>query len=500
MAYISTFQHDIFVSYAHVDDEKSKGSMGLVTFIVEELMTMIRQRLPNYDSFDHFFDRRSIDSATENQRFEEAARNSAIFIAICSPNYAVRPHTREELSAFMECGESSRVFAVELLPPECESDYLPPLEIKIRRRFYHMPSVTERNSRRWSITADRDLLLRNIEDVAADIADSLLAMKKGAQTPASSPPVSPKVPDLCPATVADAPPAVQAIPAVPVGIAFAWETPARAAAQDLRRYLADMGVPVLPADERAYPLGGDAFRETVAGIMPCVGLFVQMLGADPGHRPPDLPEGYARCQLNAAREADVPILNWLSPGIDQQDVEDEDHLALLEDGTVTVSTLETFKQMVLDKARSLAAPKDPVPVPGKAPATRQDLVFIGTGSQSQNIAEQVQIWFCDRGCEAVANWCAGAPPLNLTALDEQLGRADALLFLHRGTNDHKAGHLIRRFYRVKATREAPPKALARVYGPPEPPALVERGDGFLDLDCSDGSLDALGLVIEELDR
>ena len=87
MAFVPGFEHDVFVSYAHFDNEPDTQEIRWVSRFQADLKVALRQRL-GVDP-DIFFDNRSL----QNQFLEELtqnARGAAAFIAIMSPSYMKR--------------------------------------------------------------------------------------------------------------------------------------------------------------------------------------------------------------------------------------------------------------------------------------------------------------------------------------------------------------------------------------------------------------------------
>jgi hypothetical protein len=102
----------VFVSYAHDDNARGASGRGWVSEFVRQLAAAMRQRV---GSADVYFDDTHLQA---NQRLDElktAARDSAVFLAIASRNYATREWTKRELEAFTSVAEDPhRLFAVEL--------------------------------------------------------------------------------------------------------------------------------------------------------------------------------------------------------------------------------------------------------------------------------------------------------------------------------------------------------------------------------------------------
>src|SRR5271166_3668759 len=77
---------------------------------------------------------------------------------------------------------------------------------------------------------------------------------------------------------------------------------------NVRRFLEQAGLRVVPRGW--YSLDAATFRRSAAADIATADLFVQLLSGVTGKRPPDLTEGYAKCQLQLALDASKPVLQW----------------------------------------------------------------------------------------------------------------------------------------------------------------------------------------------
>ena len=132
-------------------------------------------------------------------------------------------------------------------------------------------------------------------------------------------------------------------------------------------------------------LEGKAFKDAIEEDLPQSALFVQLLGKLPGKRPPEIPQGYTRLQIERAGAADLPTLQWRDPALVIDEEIPEEHRTLLEAETVFSEPLETFKQRVVRAAwppkRSPSPPSDqlsPAPV-----------VFINVERRDRALAEEI---------------------------------------------------------------------------------------------------------------
>src|SRR5262249_51923432 len=98
----------------------------------------------------------------------------------------------------------------------------------------------------------------------------------------------------------------------------------------LTRNLEQRNLRVIP--DAWYPRDPEAFRQAVEDGLNQADLFVQLLSAAPGRKPPGLAGGYVGYQQARARVLGLPILQWRSPALDvpsvERDVEDAQHRAL----------------------------------------------------------------------------------------------------------------------------------------------------------------------------
>jgi hypothetical protein len=152
-----------------------------------------------------------------------------------------------------------------------------------------------------------------------------------------------------------------------VGFAFASEGPTIFLAEvtddletrreEVRRYLSQAGLNTLP--QTYYPRDDPAsFGQAMTTDLVRCKVFVQLLSAFTGHRPPTLQKGYPELQHELAQRAKVPILQWRSRDLDIGSVENPAQRVLLEYETVRACGIEEFKESIVEEARrtSPAAP------------------------------------------------------------------------------------------------------------------------------------------------
>ena len=150
--------------------------------------------------------------------------------------------------------------------------------------------------------------------------------------------------------------------------------------EQVRRYLEQAQLRVLPAQRY---LEGQAFRDALEQALGQSTLFIQLLSEYPGRRPPDIPQGYIRLQLERAQALKLPILQWHDPTLKLEQVESQEQRELLEAVSVYAEPLESFKQRIVQQA--LPPPPSPPTVHAGAP-----VVFINTERRDRTLAETIR--------------------------------------------------------------------------------------------------------------
>src|SRR5690242_14138767 len=121
MTYVPGFKHDIFVSYASVDNEADAQKVRWVSHFRDDLEIALRQRLGQ--DIKIFFDAADLHAYHQLEQLIDDAGNSAIFLALLSPSYVERKWPLAELKAFAAAGartagEANRIVTVEIFPVE----------------------------------------------------------------------------------------------------------------------------------------------------------------------------------------------------------------------------------------------------------------------------------------------------------------------------------------------------------------------------------------------
>src|SRR4051812_28894357 len=99
MAFIPGFEHDVFISYAHANNERlTEKDEGYVTKLFDDLAHFLTAELGRREYFSVWLDReemRIYDGI--NAKFNTSFLNSAVLLCVCSQSYVESMWCRHEL-------------------------------------------------------------------------------------------------------------------------------------------------------------------------------------------------------------------------------------------------------------------------------------------------------------------------------------------------------------------------------------------------------------------
>jgi hypothetical protein len=438
MAYLSSsgYDFDIFVSYAHVDDQPlHDDDDGWVTRFKKCLEMELGRKLGRSDAYALWMDHQLRGGQPITPEILEKVQRSAMLLVVLSASYVESEWCRRELDAFAGVpeGRARPVFVVELDP---ETESLSPLA-DLKRSEFWTPDTKTRTPRILGKLKPDQAYFAAVEDLVREIVDKLKQMRRAeSRSAAPAPPVS-------------------------NGSVFLAEVTDDLDEQrnNVRRYLDQAGIAVLP--KSGFSFHPEAFRQTVREGLSAADLFVQLLSAVPGKRPPDLPEGYAKCQLQLALLLGKPVLQWRSPMLDISTVGDSVQRTLLDAPTVRAEGIEDFKREI---RRRLDDQLKPPPQTVAAGA----FVFVDMDSTDRPLAEQL----CD-----ILSLCGAGYQLPTEDRDPRKFRKDlrdklmecnALILIYGTTTRSWVDGHLRELQRILTCRPNPLRGLALIEGPPDP--------------------------------
>ena len=487
MAFVPGFQHDVFVSYAHFDNEPDSQEIRWVSRFQADLKTALRQRLGTEPEI--FFDNRSLTNQYLDELLDNA-RKSASFLAIVSPSYMKREWTIKELEAFdAAASDQNRLVPVELLPVP-EDDCHPRFREVKCAQFYWKDELEEDIALKLTPRFNPEKYEQRLQALAHRL-EKLLHSLHGRD----SDPVEIKGP-LSGETI----------------LLAQTTNDLYDEREQVQAYLQQFGAKVLP--EGDYMLGGPAFAAAVKADLGKAGLFVQLLGPFRSSRPPDLkdddaaePKSYAQFQYDAAKAAGAPILQWRRPDLDLKTITHWDK-GLLDGPEVLAMGLQEFLKEIRKtiERRNTAAEREKAKAAkdkerDDAPS-KSEYLFINADTSDRELTAQLLKVF-----EGRPDWIAAGPLFEGSAeditkdLDANLVDCQALLLVYGKAAAPWVRAQLRRYSKMERLRETPPRVKTILLGPPTPKPEISVSGGFTRLDFQNGiTADIVEQIVAELRR
>jgi hypothetical protein len=469
MSLVSGFKHDVFVSYAHFDNEEDAQGVRWVSRFQLDLKNALRQRLGKDPEV--FFDSRSFEASDRVDFLVENVRQSAVFVAVLSPSYVARDFTIKELQAFCQSGsDGSPVVTVELLPVE-DGRIHSLLHGRKRTPFWWKDQAEQDVPFPLTPKSNSEMYNERLHVLAHQIKNLLVDMRgRGARDTgfdAAQPPQ----------------PASASAPVGKVGktVLLAQVTDDLYDERErVRAYLEQFGVQVLP--ENDYPQGGTEFANAFEADAARAGLFAQLLGQSPSRKPPDLPQTYSQYQYESAKTRGLKILQWRRPDLDLATVVHRDK-PLLEGPDVLALGLEEFKAEILRFSKQEQPKRPPVLHEGNCH------VFINADRSDKELADALLKVFEDR-----KNFSAARPLFEGSAedivkdLEENLLSCGALVLLYGSAPPAWVRAQLLRYSKLESRRDMPLRLKSILLGPPVPKPELAWSGGFEKIDCQEGDI------------
>lgn len=185
MSFLSTFDDDIIISYAHLDDQPLKGHDGWITNLHHDLETRVSQLLgykvavwrdPKLTGNDEYTD-----------ELVDQMAGKGVLVSVLSPRYLTSDWCLREVREFCLAAERTggvrvnnkfRIFKV-VKTPVPRDQYPPPLRDLLEYRFYRIEESTDR-PHEFNPEIDPEALKdywARVEDLATDIKELLKTLK-----------------------------------------------------------------------------------------------------------------------------------------------------------------------------------------------------------------------------------------------------------------------------------------------------------------------------------
>jgi hypothetical protein len=446
--YVPGFKYDVFVSYAHVDDEPMVGAgLGWVSTLQRNLFTLLGRRLGRRENYTPFTDHR-LRGHDDIDSLLEAARNSATLVVILSPGWAESKYCQDELKTFLNRSIRNRprdIFVVEML--KLTGNRPEGLPNSRDYGFWYEDERGRTHTYAYFNYKDPELDYgKRLDQLAQELADHLNDLRTEAlgQLPTAASPLPGATPQV---------PAQPAGPRTPIVLAEVTDDLVAQRA-DISSYLRDQNFEVLPEGTYRW-LPPDKVQAAVAHDLGGAGAFVQLLGETPGYTDPQVPYGFPWLQHRAAKEIGAKIVQWRKPEIDLKAIDLPEYRALVGGETVHEMQLHDFKKFIIDVLR---------PPPVAAPS-HPGAIFINADQPDLDVARRFKESL-EGEFPVVIPSADGDPRQLREMMDEYLTYCESVVMLYGTTKSTWIDSQLWRYNRVKSNRERPPRLLAVLEIPP----------------------------------
>jgi len=341
--YVPNYKHDIFVSYAHVDDIVIEGAKkGWVTTMIKSLNTQLAQKLGSADTFSLWMDYELRGNSSATRETLEHLTNSATLVLILSPGYLASPWCYLELNTFLEQVDTPGcVFVVECDEVEEKPEGLSDL------RGYRFWRRDDTGKTRTLATPQPDPNEREyynlIEDFGRELVDKLKQLKKSAKIPGT-------LSQHQTSTVAPNPRAIIFLAEVTDDL--------QEQRNQVKRYLEQYNIQIIPDTLYFFP-GDNAteqLRKAIEADLQKSTLFVQLLSQSKPFRPPGMSTPQLQYEYAQAVK-NLPILQWRDPQLDLNSITDTAQKDFLDSTQVMATSLEEFRQYIIQRLEKIEEQK-----------------------------------------------------------------------------------------------------------------------------------------------
>jgi TIR domain-containing protein len=473
------FENDIFVSYAHIDDQViADGQTGWIATLHRALEVRLAQLLgyepkiwrdPKLQGNDVFAD-----------KLVDRLPRVAVLISILSPRYVKSEWCLRELNEFLRAtggarvADKLRVFKV-VKTPVLRAQMPPPLVPVLGYEFF---TVDPQNGRERELEFNqalatpeqRRLYLLKLDDLAHDVADLLATLER------------------------DAPVAGDAAADVPTRSVYVAETSADAndRRDTIRRELQARGFTVLP--DRPLPLVADECAAVVRDQLARCCLSVHIVGRNYGLVPDGARESIVVVQnelaIERASTGDFGRLIWMPPDVTVDDPRQHQFIERLESdprndaGTDVLKTaIEDFKSVLhvrLSPPRPAQAVATDEPLRDESAADPIKRVYVICDRRDVNDTRALEDFLFSRRCEVILPVFDGDEAQIRQDHETNLIECDAAVIYYGAGNELWLRSKLRELKKIAGYGRTRPLTARAVYV--APPSTPEK-DRFRTLDA-----------------
>jgi hypothetical protein len=330
MSYVSDFEHDIFISYAHDDNQSRIAKAGWVQQFHAALEQTLIEKWGRRNCPSIWRDPRLQGNEVFAETLSDELRKVAVIISVVSPNYLESDWCKRELNEFRQAAEQRggftldrKVRAFKVIKTHIERDQEPEdLQGITGYRFYKYDAASKRTTA-FKLTPDDDNLtaaLNLIEDMANDIMELLDKIRQSKGDTANT---------------TEEPTESADTPALASSSIYLAETSLHLDAKRsvVKRDLEARGHKVLPDGDLPRRSAGQ-FKDAVRDALNQCQMSIHMIGEERDHVLPGATNDVVYLQNELAaeqcRERKMSRLVWLPPGMTATDEDQRKFVNMLQ--------------------------------------------------------------------------------------------------------------------------------------------------------------------------
>jgi hypothetical protein len=455
MSIIPGYKHDVFVSYAHIDNEQATASTGWVGVLVDRLQRELQQRLGSRD-VKIWRDQQLDGNRPLTPAILEAVRASATLLVVMSPAYLNSEWCKRERDTFLELVKQrvndGSVFIVHARDVERASM---PSEFGDLEgfRFWTLDKEVGSDRPLGIFDPGEPEFVRRIFALSHKLKEQLYRAQKSSAIKT----------------------ALGAVSSASVFLARTTED-LEEREEDLRTYLEQQGYQTLP--RARYPQDSlESYEAAMLRDLEQCRSFVQLLSNSRG-RELDFGTGKRSTifQHEVAEKSGVPRLLWRDRGIDLNGIRDGAYRALVD--RAQASGIEEFKRAILESLREKTTP---------LPVRPEAAVFVNADAADHTLAADIGRALARLGVDCFMPLSQGKPEAIRVDRETNLRECDGVLLVYGQAGPDWVRQQFLHGRKVLRLRERPPAALALLEGPPpDKDDLALASSNLKLLDCRNG--------------
>ncbi len=456
------YKHDIFISYAHVDNEPFIGfKHGWVTYLFQTLTYSLAKKFGAINVTSRWKGVQSMGNVLVQSEIAQNLERSAILLILLSPGFLSSELCMQELRHFLNTIKTERnngyqrIFIVEKNKIE-ENAFPKSLSKFPLDRFWNLDA--QGRARTLAIPRPDPMDIRyhqKVDDLARKLIDTLTKIRmvnspKKALTRSTQP------------------------LKIPIETVFLADV-----SEDLidehdsiKRYLEQANIRVCPGKRVSYYFMQKDLSE-FDEYMGNSKLFVQLLSKQALRDESGV--NLTRLQFSLAISKGVPIVQWRHPDLDISSTKDPDQKEMLDLKSVKAMNFAEFKKSI--SHRLLKKPK--------VPSAQRQFVFLNANNVDERLAEKIGKIIKQLGIDWRSRLNDGASAIVRKDLTDGLKKCDALIVIYGEINVNWVQSQFSYYRKVRGAR--PLMAFGLYEGPPEDKPDVGRlMPGMQVLNCRKG--------------